>query len=230
MAPPTITTQRGVAMPAIERADRRPARRRAACHAIQRLVHTTADLGAKRDLHQRHDDQHQRAHASDAGCQALAPGRGRVVRVGEERVERGIEQQRHDHERDQQVDASRSTPRARAARRRRRAIPESPTSRNAATVGQRIARRRGDDAATPTTSVARISKPTVTPSSRLRYSVHISVGLNCDGIEAAGNSAADAGGIHDPKQRGQSGHPSPAPDARTSPPTRIRKIGRRRRP
>src|SRR5687767_2267444 len=71
--------------------------------------------------------------------------------------------------------------------------------------------------------VARIRKPTVTPRRRLRYSVHINVGLNCEASNSGGSAAADAGGIQDPKQRGQSGQPSPAPDARTSPPTRIRK-------
>ena len=71
--------------------------------------------------------------------------------------------------------------------------------------------------------MAKIRNPTVTPSSRFRYSVHISVGLNCDGSNGGGNSAAARGGIQEPKQRGQSGQPRPAPDARTSPPTRIKR-------
>ena len=72
-------------------------------------------------------------------------------------------------------------------------------------------------------AVAKIRKPTVTPRRRFMYSVHISVGLNCDTSNCGGSAAADAGGIHDPKHRGQSGQPRPAPEARTRPPTRIRK-------
>ncbi len=100
--------------------------------------------------------------------------------------------------------------------------PWNPVSSTAATIGQtmRGSRRWCRQAETV---AARMTKPTVTPSSRFRYSVHISVGLNCAGSKPGGRSAAEAGGIHDPKQRGQSGHPRPAPDARTSPPTAMRR-------
>ena len=96
--------------------------------------------------------------------------------------------------------------------------PWKPVSSTAATIGHTMRRWRRC-CRHAATVVARMAKPTAHPSSRLRYSVHISVGLNCAASNCGGSAAADAGGIHDPKQRGQSGQPRPAPDARTSPPT-----------
>jgi hypothetical protein len=96
--------------------------------------------------------------------------------------------------------------------------PWKPVSSTAATTGHRIRGwrrwcRHAEMVA------ARMAKPTVTPRSRFRYSVHIRVGLNWAGSNSGGSAAAEAGGIHDPKHRGQSGQPSPAPEARTRPPT-----------
>ena len=68
----------------------------------------------------------------------------------------------------------------------------------------------------------------VDPDTPLLWVVRDTLGLTgthwgCDTSNCGGRLAAEAGGIHEPKQRGQSGQPRPAPEARTSPPTRIRK-------
>ena len=107
--------ERGFAMPAIERADRRQAPGRAACRAASASSIPPRTCAPKRDLHQRHGDQRERAPTT-SGAGAARPHRAQPSSDRrEERVDRGIQQQRHDDERDQQVQRSRSTPRARAA-------------------------------------------------------------------------------------------------------------------
>jgi hypothetical protein len=65
--------------------------------------------------------------------------------------------------------------------------------------------------------------PMVTPNRRLIYSIQARVILNIPASISAGSWFMEIGGIHRPKHFGQSGHPSPAPDTRTSPPRNIRK-------
>ena len=66
-----------------------------------------------------------------------------------------------------------------------------------------------------------IEKPTITPNIRLPYSIHASTILKAVGSIWKGIWSIFVGGIHLPKHLGQSGHPKPEPDTRTSPPTKI---------
>ena len=72
--------------------------------------------------------------------------------------------------------------------------------------------------------VAVIRSPITAPISRLMYSVHVLNTLNCERSNCGGSSDGDVGGIHKPKHLGQSGQPSPAPEARTNPPIKMRKM------